>query len=386
MPLSDLLDVEALRGPLSADAPAGIDLRSDDAGRRAWSEIRQLRDDARRIERDADADPKVERSAAQPLWANVVGRTAGVLRETSRDLTVAAMLIESIARIDGFGGLADGLDVARALVDSQWSVLFPLPDPDDGPIDESTTTAARAMPLVRLAGEEGDGLLVPAILHIPLVNGRDGQRYGLGHWRISKRGGESASLADPEKRSLAEERGWLSPEAFGKAVSETSGDFIRATFRDLLRARESWRSLAASVAKESGDLAILPTLPIETLFEECADAMKTMTPGLGAAAAPETAPGDDQTPSQEDHPPGGVARRGGSREDVLRSLEEAAVFFERLDPHSLLAAQVRNVVRMARLPREMYYQELVEDSAALRSIGRLTGLAFDGGGTGRDGE
>jgi hypothetical protein len=64
-------------------------------------------------------------------------------------------------------------------------------------------------------------------------------------------------------------------------------------------------------------------------------------------------------------------------------LESIAVFFERRDPHSLVSAQIRNVVRLGRLPREAYYRELLRDEAALAMLFRAAGM--DGESTSVDG-
>jgi predicted component of type VI protein secretion system len=72
-----------------------------------------------------------------------------------------------------------------------------------------------------------------------------------------------------------------------------------------------------------------------------------------------------------------LATGDASRHDVLLILDSVADYFERHDPHSLLAAQVRNVVRMARLPRPDYYRELILEEGGLKSLSRMAGLRFD---------
>jgi hypothetical protein len=59
-------------------------------------------------------------------------------------------------------------------------------------------------------------------------------------------------------------------------------------------------------------------------------------------------------------------------------LEAIADFFDRHDPHSLTAAQIRNVVRLGRLPREAFYRELLRDEAALALLFRAAGMDGDG--------
>ncbi|MFM8539633.1 MAG: hypothetical protein ACKOES_16430, partial [Planctomycetaceae bacterium] len=63
-----VLDLDVLRVPVAADAPAGIDLQIDEAGRARRSALRDLREEARRIERQAD-----EGDAAAGGWPAAVG-------------------------------------------------------------------------------------------------------------------------------------------------------------------------------------------------------------------------------------------------------------------------------------------------------------------------
>jgi type VI secretion system protein ImpA len=374
MPLTDLLPIDALRESPASGGPAGIDLRADEEGRRDWMEIRQLRDEARRIERESDADHQVDRSAALQPWRTITTRCTEVLCNKSRDLAVAAMLIESLARTEGFGGIADGCDVARLMVELQWADLFPLPDPDDGPTDAVTIAMERALPLIRLVGDDAEGLLTPAILHIPLVDGRNGERFGLGHWRLSQ---TLRGETEQDKKDAAAQRGCPLPETFEAAVAGTSPEFLRTTCRDIGRARQAWDALASAVATASEDVAVVPTIPLRDLFTECEAAMLPASPSL---AQSKTVAADlhqqEAPPSDLPNQLGGLVRGGINRDTVLKQLDEAADFFERHDPHSLLAAQLRNIVRMAKLTREDYYRELVGNAGGLESLTRMTGIRF----------
>lgn len=376
------LDSEILRQPLSEGAAAGVDLRVDEAGRAAWTRVRELRDEARRIERDADNDPRLDRRTAQPIWDKLAAACVDILTRQSHDLAVAATLTEALSRTCGFPGLAAGFDAARALVESHWADLYPVPDPEDGPADERTTAVERALPLVRLAGEESEGLLMPAILNVPLLDGRGGERFGLFHWRSSR---ELAGIEDPERLANAIERGATSPQLFEAAVASTDRRFLQEAFRGIVAAKDSWRQLADAVGTASGDLAAVPKLPIVDLLEECETALRTFAPAAiaeidAAAPPPERASGGDAgtSPHAASTPLQGLLVPGGaSRHDVLEILDSVADYFERHDPHSLLAAQVRNVVRMARLPRPDYYRELILEEAGLKSLSRMAGLSFD---------
>lgn len=54
MPLSFEFDPNSFREPLAGDNPCGIDLQADEAGRGIRSTLRDLREEARRLERRAD--------------------------------------------------------------------------------------------------------------------------------------------------------------------------------------------------------------------------------------------------------------------------------------------------------------------------------------------
>jgi type VI secretion system protein ImpA len=77
-------------------------------------------------------------------------------------------------------------------------------------------------------------------------------------------------------------------------------------------------------------------------------------------------------------------RRGAltSRAEAFDLLVTIADFFERRDPHSLIGAQIRNVVRLGRLPREAYFRELLRDEVALATLLRAAGMDGEGASVG----
>jgi type VI secretion system ImpA family protein len=260
-----------------------------------------------------------------------------------------------------------------AMVESSWDTLFPAPDPEDGPADDEAIVNERTLPLQRLVGIDAEGLLAPAILRIPFTQGRGDEQYALCHWKSSR---ELVNEESEEKIKLAIERGGVSPAQFAEAVSSTPISHLKEVFRDLSSAAAAWESLSDVVASASGGNAVVPAGPLRDLFEECGNAIQ--------AFAPAAIPSEDSEEHGDSGDAGGDAREtgGGSatpsgREDAFRKLEAIAVFFERNDPHSLTAAQIRNVVRLGRLPRAEYYRELLRDDAALALLFRASGM--DGG-------
>jgi len=382
MPLSVDIDPDVFSSPISGDFPAGENLQLSEEGRAARSALRDLREEARRIERRADDGDSSEGgwAAARSVWVEVRDGGLEILRNRSRDLDIAAMTIEALARTDGFVGLAAGFAMTQMMVESSWSDLFPIPDPEDGPADDETTVEERTLPLQRLVGIDSEGLLIPAILHIPLTQSRSDEQYAICHWRSSR---DLVNEQSEEKLKLAVERGAVSPAQFEQAVATTPLPHLKEVYLELCQAAEQWELLSTSVSTASGGAAVLPAGQIRDLFEECDAAIRTFAPA--AIPAPEqtaTDSGDGASDEAGADGEGGGGRAGAptGRAEAFSQLESIADFFERHDPHSLIGAQIRNVVRLGRLPREAYYRELLRDESALALLFRAAGMDGDSGG------
>ena len=373
MPLSIQLDSNLFRTPLEGDHPCGINLQGDEKARALRSSLRDLREEARRIERHADDGDASEGGwpAAVVIWRQLRDKSLEVLTKQSRDTSVAALCIEALSRTDGFAGLAAGFDMTRAMIEGTWDHLYPIPDPEDGPAEPATILEERIMPIVRLVGLDSEGLIIPAIQHIPLTADRSGDTLGLCHWKSSL---DLAHENDAEKIQLAVSRGAVSPAQFSQAVQSTSLDFLKATYLEIKAAEQSWEALCQSVYDASAGAGVVPASPIRALFEECETAIRTF--------APQAIPVDPKAESSQPGATGSTEATGadgsqatpGGREEAFRQLESIAGFFDRHDPHSLIAAQIRNVVRLGRLSRADYFRELIADESALKSMFKFVGI------------
>ena len=380
MPLSADIDPDLFSDPISGDFPAGENLQLSEEGRAARSALRDLREEARRIERRADDGDSSEGgwAAARSVWVDVRDRGLDILRNRSRDLDIAAMTIEALARTDGFVGLAAGFAMTQIMVESSWNDLFPIPDPEDGPAGDEAVVEERTLPLQRLVGIDSEGLLIPAILHIPLTQSRSDEQYAICHWRSSR---DLVNEQSEEKLKLAVERGAVSPAQFEQAVATTPLPHLKEVYLELCQAAEQWELLSNAVSTASGGAAVLPAGPIRDLFEECDAAIRTFAPA--AIPAPEQTASDSGVAAADEagaDGEGGGGRAGAptGRAEAFSQLESIADYFERHDPHSLIGAQIRNVVRLGRLPREAYYRELLRDESALALLFRAAGMDGDG--------
>lgn len=372
MTLSFDFDLEDFVAAISEEQPCGMNLQITDEGRAIRSNLRDLREESRRLERRADEGDESEGgwASARSTWTQLRDQAIEVLKNNSKDLDVAAMLTEALCRTDGFAGLQAGFQVMGLLVEAFWNEVYPVPDPEDGVTDETLIIEERVLPIQRLAGLELEGLLVPGILHIPLAVGRSDQSYGLCHWRSSR---ELVGEDNEEKLQLAVDRGGVSPSQFEQAVSETDIGEITAVYKDLLSANETWAMLVDAISEMSEGKAVVPASQIRDIFEECIDAIKVFAP----SAIPQESSGDED-PAGVDGQEKNEGDAGGlypaNREEAFQRLEKIADYFETHDPHSLVAAQIRNIVKLGRLSRGEYYKQLLRDESALSLLFRAAGM------------
>jgi type VI secretion system protein ImpA len=260
--------------------------------------------------------------------------------------------------------------MTRAMAETSWEHLFPIPDPEDGPATPEMIVEERSMPLARLVGLDSEGLLVPAILHVPLTSDRAGDKFGLCHYRSSR---DLVSETDSEKIQLAVSRGATSPAQFNQSVQATPLEFLKSNYLDLTAAAAAWEALSKAVSDASEGKAVVPASPLRSLFEECEVAMRVFAPQAIPESAAPAAGGTETTPAARSESTDATGSPVG-REEAFRQLEKIAAYFERHDPHSLLATQIRNVVRLGRLPLPDYYKELISDGSALQTLFKFVGI------------
>ena len=119
MPLRD-----DLLTPIPGDNPAGTDLRYEPV----WDVIKELR----REEVDAPMG-EYERERKVADWAGVVRETSNAIATRSKDIQLAAWLIEASFYREGFSGLAQSVRVAAQMLVKFWDTLHPsLEDGDAG--------------------------------------------------------------------------------------------------------------------------------------------------------------------------------------------------------------------------------------------------------------
>lgn len=360
-----MLETESLLRPIREGAPAGDNLRGDPSPTSIYYRIKDARNSARSVERAAQQSDDPQRAPAAD-WRPVLELAPKALAESSKDLEIAAWLIEAQVRESGFAGLCEGLVLVRRLVETFWDGLHPLPD-EEG-------MATRVAPLAGLNGDDAEGTLLVPIGMVPLLHDDAGP---LSAW-LYRAARELAAIVDPEVKQRRIEAGAATLERFQVAVSSADPAELFTRLDEVERCLRELEALASALDERAGK-ASPPVSSIRQALQDVLDCLRYLTKGLSrpaeSAAAPqagEPAAGARAAVSA----PGTIA----TRQDAIEALRRVRDYFRASEPHSPLSYVIDQGIRWSQLPLPVLVSELIPDPGALASFQMRTGVPTPGGG------
>jgi type VI secretion system protein ImpA len=363
------IDLTSVTSPISGDNPAGVDLREDESHSSEFRNIRDARNEARRIERRADEEGE-DVTPAMAQWQIVAEVGQQALAEWTKDLEIAAYLIEAFARLEGFAGVARGFRIARELVVNFWDNLYPLPD-EEG-------LATRVLPLTWLNGTDADGVLIGPLNRIALTEGSSCGPFA--HWQYLQ-ATEIAATTDPAGREDRIRQGAATMDQIQRACNETSPEFFLEVIQNIEDCQSELESLDKVLTERCGYEVAPPTSRLKETLESCLTAVREVgkkriaeATAVSLGAESNGAGGGISVNGKK----GAAGAAGGfqlsTRDDAFRILLSVADFFERHEPQSLLPAQIRRVVRWGRMTPQELFAEVLDDSSALEQMFKLVGI------------
>ncbi len=374
MPSPDVLDFAKLLAPIPGDAPAGPDLRANAGPGSLYYQVKDARNAARAAERQMESgaeDPQ------PPDWKAVVTHSTKALGTASKDLEVAAYLIEALTRTAGFAGLRDGFKLTRGLVEAFWDGLHPAPD-EDG-------VSTKVAPVTGLNGDDSEGTLIAPLFRIPLTNSGDGSRFTYSNYLQAQ---VTNKTLDPKAKEKKIAAGAMHPEKFQKAVDDTPAPFYRAMYDDLTAALDEFGKLGQAMDAKAGPDSP-PTGAIRDALTKVFDAVKdvarakiavtqTAAPAAAAAAAADgdgaaAAPGSNGKPESEEEK-GEKLPVIRQRDDALNAILQLADYFRRTEPHSLVPFALEQAVRWARMALPELMMELVPEEGPRKALFKQVGI------------
>ncbi len=364
-------DLEALLEPIPGDAPTGVDIREDFSSQSPYNRLRDARSDARDAEKMADnGDPDAGDPA--PFWRTVREIGLKTLRETAKDLEVAAWVTEAYVRSHGLAGLAAGASLIKGLAERHWDGVFPLPD--------EYGVETRVGPITGLNGRGGDGSLIQPLYKVTIFNRPDGTPVTFFSYQSSA---QLPSLRQ-EQRDARIAAGAIPFDDIEREARVAAPRLAR--IRDeAASALAAWDGMA-KVLDEKASEDPPSTSKVGDLVRQIHAVAIRFAPAAEGGVEAE-AGGDAAATEGEDGAGGGAvsggamglagfgatAQRGPTREDALRSLETIASFFRRTEPVSPLAYTLEDAIRRAKLTWPDLLREVVPDyttrAAILTSLG-----------------
>ncbi|HEX3487610.1 MAG TPA: type VI secretion system protein TssA [Micropepsaceae bacterium] len=360
------IDIEKLLAPISDGAPAGSNIREDVSPASLYFRLKDARSAARVAEKRADAEG--ESQGVTPEWRTIQELATKVLSEQSKDLEVAAWLIEALVRLQGFPGLRDGFQLARGLVEQYWDTLHSLED-EEG-------VATKVAPLTGLNGADGSGTLLQPIRKIALTKAVGEGPFAAYHY---EQGWSLSEISDPEVRARREQSGVVTLDRFMAVANASGGAFYVTLLEDIQASIDEWGKLGAALDERAGD-ASPPTSAIREILSTILEMVQRFSKDLVARVTQiAQRPSGDVVPangSGSDEGAAGHGFNGGirSREDALRVLLLVAEYFRANEPHSPTAISLEETVRRARLSFSDLLMELLPDRTAWRSALTSAGI------------
>jgi type VI secretion system protein ImpA len=341
-----------LLAPVSTNDPSGLSLRYDPV----YDRIRESR-----REDDATLPQGVWKTEQkQADWMSVETLCLEVLETRSKDLQVAAWLLEAALHLHGFSGLADGFGLILALCESYWDDVHPRIV--DGDVE------FRNAPLIWINNK------LPVELKLcPLTapSSNDVAVFAWTDWEIACQVENSLSKA----AMRGEQRRWQSLAAFQQSVALTPTSHFRALLvdieRTIFRCEELELLLDEKLQKDSPSLVAVRSAaePIERLLSSILQERdgKDLS---GDSLDP--MPDREETIDGPDLPR--LPSRIQTRAEAYALLAEAADFLERAEPHSPTPYLIRRAVHWGSLSFAKLLQELVRNQAELSEVYRLLDL------------
>jgi type VI secretion system protein ImpA len=363
-------DLAALLEPIPGEVPQGVDIREDFSSQSPYNRLRDARSDARDAEKMLDnGDPNAGDPA--PMWRTVRELGLKTIRETTKDLEVAAWVTEAYVRSNGLAGLAAGAALIKGLSEQYWDGVFPLPD------DYGTET--RVAPVTGLNGRDGGGSLIQPLFKVPFFDRADGTPITFFTFQSS----EQLPGLTPDRRNARIKAGAIPFDELEKEARSVGVARLGRLRDEATLALEAWEGMANVLDAKAGDDPP-STSHVRDMLRQIHSSAIRYAPAPAAGEEPAAGTGEEAAAGVEGGGggggggigPGGFAATGqrtASREDALKMLETIATYFRKSEPASPLAYTLDDAIRRAKLTWPELLEEVVPDlgvrTAILTSLG-----------------
>lgn len=352
--------VNALLQPISVEWPGGEDLSFSSL----FDEIRE----ARRADDAGLAQGLWETEIKAADWNRVRTLCESALTTRTKDLQLAAWYAEALVHLDGFAGLAIGLELFHGLIVNYWGLCYP--SIEGGDLDE------RAGKIDWLNTQ-----LPLAVKKIPVTDPKNNS-YSWLQWQES-RWVENLGQKDAEAKAAAIGEGKLSGEAFDKAAKNSARTFCEILVDNARNSVALIENLIVAVDAAFGQDA--PSLiNLRQTISDCALLVNRLYAAAGAdmpsaqLQAAQTA--ESNITAAEATPM--VAATGiktvgtlNNRTDAIQSLRDVAKYFRINEPQSPVALLAERAARWAEMSMDEWLAAVIKDDNTLHQLRELLDIS-----------
>ncbi len=358
------IDLERLRSPVSEEQPAGESLR--------YEGTYDLIQEARREDDPSLPQGVWKTSLKKADWKEVASLCLAALEERSKDLHLAAWLLEAWLRQHGLPGLEAGFKVLTTLCEAFWDELYP-------PIEEGDLEA-------RLAPFEWLNEKVTLELkRVPITEGGDREAPASTwlDWEDSIFSLEArAARAAGDTKSEAGDRATRSRVL--AQVSLTSTGFYRRRAEELEGTAAALAGLDALLHERCGNEA--PSLAgfrevlsemdsfVARVLEERHETEPEVMPMVDSAEGPAAEVEGIRSAPGEEGEAVPAKLRIADRAEAYRLLSLAADYLMRTEPHSPAPYLVRRAINWGSMSLSDVLKEMLRNNADLATVYTLLGI------------
>jgi type VI secretion system protein ImpA len=343
-------DWKSLLEPIAGGDPCGESLRYEGT----FDRIRRARqsDDETLAQGIWEATPK------KADWAEAAALCAGALENRSKDLQLAAWLLEAWIHLHGFAGAATGLYLIHGLCQRFGGQLHPRSETGD----PEFRYAAIAWINDKLATDlKLVALTAPANSETKISAWADWEAAQ----RLVQAGARSREVVEAASVARA---------GFHRSLLETPATWLAARRREIQSIIEQTHAIERVLEEDAG--GDCPTLAGLRRVAEAIDSFLDGTlarrepAALPPAPAPAVEPvrnGQVDQPNSSPNEPGGIR----TRDQAYQMLSEAAAFLRSTEPHSPVPYLVERAVTWGGMRLADLLPELIRDRDNLSEIHRL---------------
>jgi type VI secretion system protein ImpA len=294
-------------------------------------------------------------------WSGVERICLDALETRSKDIQIAAWLLEAWIHLHGFAGLREGLHLVAELCDTYWDGIPP--DAVDGDLDY------RLAPIHWI-----DEKLSIAVKLVPVTHpdSDDLPAYSLAEWEMARRrkAPEPRGSASRGEREVTHAR-------FQQSASLTLIVWAAAAATDVRGAQGALDELVAVLDARCGS----QSPGFARMREALGSVLHLLSTAFEGRENPPAPPAIDDSPIVAIAPMAADAGSNGNganpirtRAEAYQRLAEAADFLARIEPHSPVPSLIRKAIKWGGMTLEELLPELVRDSGQLTEIYRMLQL------------